>query len=304
MSDIHNMHSRTERKAIMDMLKVTKLNKRYEKFHLKDVSFTLDKGYIMGFIGSNGAGKTTTLKCILDMVQKDSGQVSVLGEDFVGNEIALKQQIGFMFGGVDYYSKKKLKIITDVVKRFYTNWDENVYQDFMSKFALEEDKKVEELSHGMRVKYSLVLALSHHATLFLLDEPTSGLDPVARDELLEVFQELIEDGNRSILFSTHITSDLEKCADYITYIEDGKIIASQTKDDLIDSYKIVKGTLEQLEWLKSSLISYKTNAFGFSGLIKTEDLKEDTGVSAESPNLEEIMIYHAKKEAQNEKSAI
>lgn len=288
----------------MSILTVKKINKKYEKFHLKDVSFELEKGYIMGFIGSNGAGKTTTLKCILNMVQKNSGRVSVLGQDFSQNEIALKQQIGFMFGGVDYYAKKKLCAITDVVKRFYTNWDDAVYQDYMRKFVLDEDKKVEELSHGMRVKYSLALALSHHATLFLLDEPTSGLDPVARDELLEIFQELIEDGNRSILFSTHITSDLEKCADYITYIENGKIIASRTKDDLVGSYKVVKGTKEQLEWLKPSLISYKTNAFGFSGLIKTQDLKDGLDIAAEPPNLEEIMIYHAKKEAQNEKSVI
>ena len=288
----------------MSILKVQGLSKRYEKFHLNDVSFSLDKGYIMGFIGANGAGKTTTLKCILNMVQKERGSVTVMGQDFTQNEIALKQQIGFTFGGVDYYGKRKLCDITDVVKRFYTNWDDEIYQDYVKKFALDEEKKVEELSHGMRVKYSLALALSHNATLFLLDEPTSGLDPVARDKLLEIFQELIEDGQRSILFSTHITSDSEKCADYITYIENGKIIASQSKDDLIDSFRMVKGTKEQLERLKPSMISFKTNSFGFSGLIKTQDLNDGVGVTAESPNLEEIMIYHARKEAQNEKSTV
>ena len=135
----------------MSILAVEKLNKRYEKFHLKDVSFRLEKGYIMGFIGSNGAGKTTTLKSILNIVQKDSGKITVLGEDFSENEIALKQKIGFMFGGVDYYSKKKMRTITDVVKRFYSNWDNLVYQNFIRKFELDEDKKIEELSHGMKV---------------------------------------------------------------------------------------------------------------------------------------------------------
>lgn len=285
----------------MSILTVEKLNKRYDKFHLKDVSFNLEKGYIMGFIGSNGAGKTTTLKSILNMVHADSGSVTVLGQSFSENEIELKHEIGYMFGGVDFYSKTKLKTVTDVVKRFYPNWDERTYKNYTAKFKLDHDKKIGELSNGMKVKYSLTLALSHNAKLFILDEPTTGLDPVARDELLELFQELIENGQRSILFSTHITSDLEKCADYITYINNGKIIASSTKDDLISAYKVVKGTKSQLNRLKPSLIAYKTNNFGFSGLIRTEDLKEDKSLITEPPSLEDIMIYYAKKEDNNEK---
>jgi len=219
----------------MSMLAVKDLNKRYEKFHLKDVSFSLDKGYIMGFIGANGAGKTTTLKSILNMVKADSGKVTMFGEDFYENEIEHKQKIGFMFGGTDYYSNSELKKITDVFKRFYANWDDAVYEGYMKRFKLDRNKKLRELSHGMRVKYSLVFALSHGAEILILDEPTSGLDPVARDDLLELFQELVEDGEKSILFSTHITSDLEKCADYITFINNGEIIESTSKDDLITS---------------------------------------------------------------------
>ncbi len=281
----------------MSILTVEKLNKNYDKFHLKDVSFNLEKGFIMGFIGSNGAGKTTTLKSILNLVKKDSGTITVMGKDFAKNELALKQQIGFMFGGIDYYKKSQIRKITDVVRRFYTDWDDDIYTDYIKRFALDENKKVDELSNGMRVKYSLALALSHNAKLLILDEPTSGLDPVARDDLLELFQELIEDGQRSILFSTQITSDLEKCADYITFIENGRILQSRTKDDLIAAFRVVKGTKEQLEMLKPYLISYKTNSFGFSGLINTKDLREKDGVSYEPPSLEEIMIYHVKREA-------
>lgn len=288
----------------MSILTVEGLHKRYPTFHLNDVSFTMEPGYIMGFIGANGAGKTTTLKSILNLVQKDAGKVSVLGKDFTQNEISLKQEIGYMFGGVDYYAKTKIKKITDVVRRFYTNWDEARYREYLKRFSLDENKKVAELSSGMRIKFSLTLALSHHARLLILDEPTSGLDPVARDDLLELFQELIEDGERSILFSTHITSDLEKCADYITYIENGRIIESRTKDDLIAAYRLVKGTQNQLQESADRLIAYKTHAFGFTGLIRTADLREGSGLTVEPPTLEEIMIYHAKKEAENEKPAV
>jgi ABC-2 type transport system ATP-binding protein len=230
------------------------------------------------------------------MIRPDSGIVKVFDQDFKENEIMLKQDIGYMFGGVDYYTNSKLKNITNVVKRFYTNWDDDIYNSYRLSFDLDHDKKIKELSAGMKVKYSLALALSHKAKLFILDEPTSGLDPVARDELLEVFQELVEDGEKSILFSTHITSDLEKCADYITYIDNGEIIASSTKDDLLGSYRMVKGSSKQLDEIKENLISYKTNSFGFSGLIKTIDLKPNIDIVTEEPYLDDIMIYYAKRE--------
>ncbi len=152
-----------------------------------------------------------------------------------------------MFGGIDYYEKKRVKTVTDVVKRFYPNWDDAVYADFSQKFSIDQDKKICELSQGMKAKYALALALAHNARLFILDEPTSGLDPAARDDLLEIFQNLVEEGEKSILYSTHITSDLEKCADYITYIHNGEIVSSTDKDNFINSYKVVKGTQEQLK---------------------------------------------------------
>jgi len=174
----------------------------------------------------------------------------------------------------------------------------------MERFELDEDKHPAELSGGMRVKYALALALSHHARLLLLDEPTSGLDPVARDDLLELFQELIEDGERSILFSTHITSDLEKCADFITYIEKGRLVESRARDELIAAYRLVRGTPEQLAAVKTRLISAKNHAFGFAGLMHTEDIRPEDGLITEPPALEDIMIYHARKESGHEESAL
>jgi len=288
----------------MPMLTVEKLNKRYEKFHLRDVSFSLDKGYIMGFIGANGAGKTTTLKTMLNLVQKNSGSVTIFGKDFDKHEVEIKQDIGFIFGGVDYYPKRTVQSITGVYKRFYKNWDEAVYSGLTYRFRIDEGKKVEELSDGMKVKYSLALAMSHDAKLLLLDEPTSGLDPVARDELLELFQEIIEDGSRSILFSTHITSDLDKCADYITYISNGVIIESKAKDDLIGSYRVLKGSMQQLKEYEDVMISYKKNSFGFTGLVKTADVAISGEVLLEEPTLEEIMIYQSKKEGNYERFAV
>lgn len=276
----------------MEILSVQNLNKSYEKFRLKGVSFKLDKGYIMGFIGRNGAGKTTTLKTMLNLAHADSGNVTVLGNDFMENEFACKQKIGFMLGGITYYPKKKIKTVTGVVKRFYDEWDDQAYERYLKRFDLDPNKRIDQLSAGMKVKYGLALALSHNAQLLILDEPTSGLDPVSRDDLLELFQELIEDGEKSILFSTQITSDLDKCADYITYIKNGEIIASTDKDDFLGSYKIVKGRAEQLtEDLKHKLIGYKTHSFGFSGLIKTADLGDSRDLEVSPADSESIMIY-------------
>lgn len=277
-------------------LDIKNLNKKYEHFQLKDVSFQLEQGYIMGFIGANGAGKTTTIKSILNLIRSDSGEIHVLGKELLKHEVELKQEMGYAFGDIHFYTRCKIKKLTNVIKKFYRNWDDEAYYNYLKKFNLNEDKKIAELSTGMKVKYSLALALSHGAKILVLDEPTSGLDPVARDHLLDIFQELVEDGEISILFSTHITSDLEKCADYITFIDNGQIINSAEKEEFIDTYRLVNGKQEQLELIKDKLISYKKNAFGFSGLIHTQELDPAWDVKTSLPNLEEIMIYFSKKE--------
>lgn len=280
----------------MEILSVQNLSKHYPRFDLKNVSFSLEQGYIMGFIGRNGAGKTTTIKSILRLVHPDSGTVTVLGKNFAAEEFACKQQIGLVLGQVAYYPTKKITDIADVTRRFYPEWDANAFVGYLKRFDLDPDKTVKELSDGMRVKFALALALSHNARLLILDEPTSGLDPVSRDDLLELFQELIENSERSILFSTQITSDLEKCADFITYIKKGEIIASTSKDDLVNSYKIVKGTRAQLtDTLLPLLIGCKKNEFGFTALLRTDDLPAADGLEIAQSNLESIMI-HIEKE--------
>ncbi len=214
------------------ILEIKELCKKYPSFQLDKASFDVKAGRIMGFIGRNGAGKTTTLKCLLGLLQPDSGSIRYFGKDFKENETQIKQHIGYASGGVDYFHKKKIKDIVSVTRTFFEEWDEAAYREYMERFDLDEEKTPGELSAGMKVKLNLVMALSHHAKLLLLDEPTSGLDPVSRDEILMIFKYL-RDRGCAILFSTHVTSDLDKCADDITYIHDGKVMISTTKEKFI-----------------------------------------------------------------------
>lgn len=221
----------------MNALRVEDLTKKYPKFTLQNVSFTLEQGRIMGLIGKNGAGKSTALKSILNLVHPDGGRIEILGLPCPEREMECKQRMGVVLGGIDFYLDKRLAAVMDVTRRFYQNWDEAACRRYMDEFAIDPSKRVRELSAGMRVKALVALALSHRAELFIFDEPTSGLDPVSRDELLTLFRALVKDGTRSILFSTHITSDLEKCADDITYIKEGRILASGEKSAFMASFR-------------------------------------------------------------------
>ncbi len=276
----------------MALLEVEGLTKRYPGFTLDSVSFRLETGYIMGFIGRNGAGKTTTLKSMLGLVHADAGSVRIDGTEYREDEHLAKQKLGVAFGGVDYYPRARLSDIARVTRRFYEVWDETQYRALLQRFQLDEKKRVRELSQGMKVKFSLALALSHNAKLLLLDEPTSGLDPVSREELIELLQHIVEDGEHSILFSTHITSDLEKCADYITYIRGGRIAASTDLDSFKSEYRLVRGTRAQLtEPLVQKFIGARKNAFGFTALAKAEDAAAMVGLEIAPADLESIMIY-------------
>lgn len=280
----------------MALLSVRGLEKRYEGFKLDNISFELEEGYIMGFVGRNGAGKTTTLKSMLGLVHPDSGEVVIDSLSIASDELACKQRIGVVFGEFDYYKKKTIKTITSVFKRFYDNWSDETYRSLLARFELDESKRIEQLSSGMRVKYAIALALSHDARLIILDEPTSGLDPVSRDDLLELFQSLIEDGTRSILFSTHIISDLEKCADYVTYIKDGRLLVSSELAEFLDSYRLVKGTNEQLtDEVRRKLIGVRRNKFGFDALIPRDRIEDAAGLDIQNADLESIML-HIEKE--------
>ncbi|MEE0435271.1 MAG: ABC transporter ATP-binding protein [Peptococcaceae bacterium] len=236
------------------MLNVQHLCKTYPSFTLNDVSFSLASGRIMGLIGKNGAGKSTTLKAMLNMVCPDSGTITMMGKDFYADEACCKQALGVVLGGIHFYKEKRLAQITRVTRQFYEHWDETAYERYMQMFALDEQKRVKELSEGMKVKYLIALALSHDAKLFIFDEPTSGLDPVAREDLLTLFRQLVQDGQRSILFSTHITSDLDKCADDITYIKDGHLVASADKQTFIDSFQHLRKAGEQALSLEEIMV--------------------------------------------------
>ena len=221
----------------MNVMEIRGLCKAYPAFTLKDVSFTVPQGAVMGFIGRNGAGKSTTIKSVLGLVHPDAGQVEILGRSFSGGEKFIKENIGVVLGGIDFYPKKTIATLTDVVRRFYENWDQEKYRHYLQLFAIDESKRVDQLSSGMQVKY---MALSHNARLLILDEPTSGLDPVSRDELTELLGRIAADGQRSVLFSTHITSDLEKCASHISFIKDGQIQYTGTLEDFRAHYAYLR----------------------------------------------------------------
>lgn len=231
----------------MVLLEVKNITKAYPNFAIRGINFSIPKGKIIGLIGKNGAGKSTTLKAILNLIPIDHGEIEMFGKDFLTEEINCKQNLGVVLGSFDFYKEKKIKDITKVTKRFYPNWDETAYQKYLAEFSLDPEKKVKELSAGMQVKYSIVLALSHQAKLLIFDEPTSGLDPVSRDDLIMIFLQLVKNGERSILFSTHITSDLEKCADAILYIKEGKLIKAAPKAEFIQSYQYLKTAEETQE---------------------------------------------------------
>ena len=274
------------------VLKVEKLNKQYPTFSLKDVSFEVEPGEIMGFIGRNGAGKTTTLKSIMNLIHYESGKISAFGLDMTEHELENKQRIGFALSELNYYPNKTIRDLMNVTKRFYKNFDEQKFNEVCKLFGLDINKKLEELSSGMKVKYSVSIALSHKAELLILDEPTSGLDPVSRDEILDIFREIVKNKERAILFSTHITSDLDKCASHITYIHNGSVLYTGAKNDFVKSYLFVQDKTKN-ESLKDEYIAYKELDNFTEGLISIDnkDVFIKNGIEPKEPDLEQIMIY-------------
>lgn len=280
----------------MSILEIKHITKSYPSFKLDDVSFSIEEGSICGFIGRNGAGKTTTLKGIMGLIHLDAGEIHVFGHNMLENEDENRQDISFSLSELNYFTEVKIGTLTNVTKRFYKNWNDDTYIKICNKFGLDQDKKIKELSSGMKVKYGLAVALSHKARLLIFDEPTSGLDPVSRDEILEIFKSVVKDGKRSILFSTHITSDLEKCADHIVYIREGKIVKIDSKDGFINAYKLIKGPLSELEKIKEELVSYKVEGSNFEALIKKENAtKLAKSIKVSTPSLDSIMVYEDNK---------
>ena len=282
-------------------LEVRNLSKSFEGFQLHNITFTLPKGYIMGLIGPNGSGKTTTIKLILNMLKRTSGEVKILGFDSITNEQEAKRNLGVVFDSNYFSDEWKISQVEKSVSAFYENWNTQKFSETLKRFHIQPSKKVKELSKGMQMKLMLACAFSYDAKLLILDEPTSGLDPVSRDELLHILSEYIEDGEHSVLFSTHITGDLERAADYITYISYGELFFSGGKDEFIDSFRIVKGGCEELSTdLGKKMLGIRNFSTGFEALVKTEDLKQFAHLNVEPATIDDIVVFTSKRGEQYE----
>jgi ABC-2 type transport system ATP-binding protein len=282
-----------------NILEIKNLRKEYDGFTLNDISFELPYGYIMGLIGPNGAGKTTTIKLIMNLLKRNGGEVKIFGKDNIENEMEIKSRIGFVYDSPNFYEHLTLKQMKKIVAPFYKNWNDDTFYKYIQEFGLPLNKKVKTLSRGMHMKYALAIALSHDADFIVMDEPTSGLDPVFRRELLGILSGIIQDETKSILFSTHVTSDLEKIADYITFINAGEVVFTSTKDDVFENYGIIKAGKEFLTDENSKYFNgFQEHKFGFEAL--TSDIREarrrfKKDVVIEKATLEDIMYLTGKK---------
>ncbi|MDW3190891.1 MAG: ABC transporter ATP-binding protein [Cytophagales bacterium] len=277
-------------------LEISNLSKYYKGFSLNKISFNLPSGYIMGLIGPNGAGKTTIIKAIMNLVMKQEGEIKVFGMDHQQDEVAIKKRIGFVYDTPNFYAHLNLKRLKNVIAPFYENWDDQVFYDLVDRFGLPLNQALKKFSRGMTMKASIAIALSHHADFIIMDEPTSGLDPVVRRELLDLLRELIQDENKSILFSSHVTTDIEQAADYITYVNNGQVVFSKTKDEVYEQYALVKGGNDLLDRdTRKTMVAVRSSDYGFEGL--TADLKRARDVFGEQAvydkaTLEDIMFFN------------
>jgi ABC-2 type transport system ATP-binding protein len=276
-------------------IEISGLTKKYKSFLLDGISFSVPGGLVCGFIGQNGAGKTTTLKLMIGMAIKDGGDVRILGRS--GNDISLKEDLGILFDQPYYQEDWTPLDIEKAMRPFYSRWDSTEYHRYLERFSLNPRQKFKTLSRGMKMKLGLAVTLSHSARLLLLDEPTSGLDPVVRDEMLNILRDYMVEENRSVFFSTHITSDLEKIADWIIYIHEGRILYSGLKDELIERYCLVRGGREDLNPSKRGrIIGLREHTGVFEGMIEIGDVGGfPPGVITETVTLDDIMIYMNRK---------
>ena len=274
-------------------LEINNLTSRIGDFSLRDVNFSIEKGTIMGFIGRNGSGKTTLIKTILNMIEKKSGEILFDGLPMLRNEETVKSKIGIVFDSLIYPLHFKPTKIKRMISPFYETFDDEKFDELMKRFELDPNKRLSAYSKGMQMKFGVVMALCHNPELIILDEPTAGLDPIARADVLDLLLELMQNEEISILFSTHITSDLEKIADYITMIDNGKIVFSKCKDEMLDKYVLANIEKEAItDELKLELIGLKETAFGYQGLCPNNlNIKSIEGVKTARPTIEDIMIY-------------
>ena len=284
---------------VMNALEIKNISKTYKNFKLDDVSFVLPCGHIMGLIGENGAGKSTIINCILDIIEKDSGSISVLGQKNDKNNVSLKGNIGVVLDASEVYDNYTVKQVENIMKDVYKQWNHEVYDYYIQKFALPLNKMIKDFSRGMKMKMAITIALSHQPKLLILDEATSGLDPIMRDEILDVFMEFVQDENHAILLSSHISSDLEKIADYIAFIHEGKLILSTSKDELIYEYGLMKCRNDEFDMIdKEDIIRYRIKTYEVEILVKDREkmAKKYPNCIVDPTKLDDIMMLYVKGE--------
>lgn len=277
------------------------VNKKYEKsnFAIKDISFSVPEGSIVGFIGENGAGKSTTMNCILNVVRRDSGTVEIFGREMTDEDVDIRENIGVVYDSNNFPEHLTAKQLADILGRIYRKWDAFCFEQFLRRFGLPESQKIKSYSRGMSMKLAIAVALSHDSKLLILDEATSGLDPIMRDEILDVLLEFVKQENHSILLSSHITSDLEKIADYIVFIHNGEIILSKTKDELIYEYGVIRCSENDFHnILSEDILSSMKKDYQIDVLIKNRKLieKKYKNLIVDSVSLDEIMLLLVKGE--------
>ncbi|MCI8464698.1 MAG: ABC transporter ATP-binding protein [Lachnospiraceae bacterium] len=280
---------------MQNALELKGVSKQYRGFALSDVNFTLPSGCIMGFIGENGAGKTTTIKLILDMIRRDGGHIEIFGEDCRTMKRDAWESIGVVLDSCGFSEELTAVHVGKIMAGIYKSWKKEEFERLLNNYHVDQNKKVKEYSKGMKMKLSLAVAMAHETRLLILDEATSGLDPVAREELLESFQEFIQDERRSILISSHIISDLEKISDYITFIHRGNILFSEEKDMLLENHGIFHGTKKALmELPEDAVAGIREGAFGVEALVKRDRVAR--GMALDRAGLEDIMLFYSREE--------
>lgn len=280
------------------VLEVQGLNKKLGTFDLHDVSFSLPENCITGFIGINGAGKTTTIKSILGLILKDSGRIQLFGQDMDKHERELKNRIGIVFDEGYFYEDLTMAEMKSIIAPAYSQWDNFRFKKIMERFGLHHNQKINTLSKGMRMKYAIALALSHHADLLIMDEPTSGLDPLIRREIMDILLEFMEQEGKSVFFSTHITSDLDKIADVLILMDQGKIVFNEDKDLLLDKHGFIKGdTMNLNEHTRKMFLTLRETEYGFEGLTNNKPAirQEMNNVLIEKPTIEDIMLGYVRR---------
>lgn len=278
-----------------NVIELRNIHKGFRGFKIRDLSFGIKKGFVTGFIGANGAGKSTIIKIIMNLLQADYGEVRVFGLDYKTHEKEIKQRIGFVYDDNVFYDQVTLLDMKKIIAPAYQNWDEGKFKEYVEKFELPMKKKIKTFSKGMKMKASLAMALSHHADLIIMDEPTSGLDPVFRRELLDILHDYMANDDKTVFFSSHITTDLDRLADYITFIQDGELVFSKELYKIEEEYAIVKGATSDLDKdTEKEFLSIRKRASGFEALTANRIAVENifgSQVLIEKPSLEDIMYY-------------